>query len=441
MKRAYINKFTGLHENTKMQVPTNYYRMKNFVFFLLFLTFLLGNPFGIFSQETKVHAQGNINFFMDCDACDLDYVRQKLPFLSFVRDPKLADVHLLVSDSDTGSGGKKYFMNFIGAGTFERQNYQYEFIASQSDTEDDIRKGLLNVFKAGILPYLSQSGYLTGLNVEIEKIGKKSDQLVNDPWKHWVFRIESGGELEKEETQNEYYIRTEVRADKITEAWKTRLVASYGLNRENYWDDNEKITNKQNEKELSGDLIKSLNRRWSCGIFSEYSSSTYTNIKHSMETDIAMEYNFYDWEESNRRIFSLGYHLGIKNVTYQEETIYNKNKETLPYHNFEIRLELVQPWGNIETSIEGSQYFHDFSKNRLTLESDVSIRLTKQLSFFGEIQCVLIHDQLYLVKGEASMEDLLLKRRKLATTYEIGTEIGIRLTFGSIFNNVVNERF
>ncbi len=397
---------------------------------------------------SSVHAQeiiekkALINFFIDCEDCDLTYVRQKLPFVSLVRDPKLADVHLLVSDSQTGSGGRKYFMNFIGINNFKDKNFQFEFIANQSDTEDDVRKGLLKIFKIGMLSYMAQSDELNSLEVDVtEKDGKKADQMITDPWKKWVFRIESGGEFQKEKRQDEYSIRTELRADKITEEWKTRLIASYELNQENYWDDEEKITNKQNEKQASGNLIKSLSQRWSAGVFSEYSSSTYTNINHSLKTAIALEYNFFDWSESNRRIFSIGYHLGLKNVNYHEETIYNKTKETLAYENLKIKLEMVQPWGSIETSLEGSHYFHDLLKNRLTLESDLSIRLTKQLSFFGEIQCELIHDQLYLVKGEASMEDLLLKRRKLETTYEINAELGIRLTFGSIYNNVVNERF
>lgn len=415
--------------------------MKNFVFFLLCCTIWLTKPFELFSQEPTTQTQVPINFFMDCHDCDLDFVRQKLPFVSFVRDPKLADVHLLVSDSDTGSGGKKFFLNFIGQGTFENQNFQYEYIAGQSDTEDDIRNGLLKIFKVGILPYLSQSGSLAGLDVEIkEKNEKKSDQLVVDPWKKWVLRIESGGDFEKEKSQNEYSVRTEVRADKITEAWKTRIVASYEVNRENYWDDDIKITNRQNEKVLSGIYTISLTNRWSAGITGEYSSSTYLNIDHSLKADAALEYNFFNWGESNRRIFAISYHLGIRNFLYHEETIYSKMRETLPLESITIKLELVQPWGSIETSLQGSHYFVDISKNRLTLESDLSVRITKQLSFFGEIQSQLIHDQLYLTKGESSMEDLLLKRRKLATTYEINGELGIRFTFGSIFNNVVNER-
>jgi hypothetical protein len=53
----------------------------------------------------------------------------------------------------------------------------------------------------------------------------------------------------------------------------------------------------------------------------------------------------------------------------------------------------------------------------------------------------MIHDQLYLPKGDASHDDILLKRRQMATNYQINGRLGFKFTFGSIYNNVVNERF
>jgi len=414
--------------------------MKYIVRLVVIFTLFHANPYPVFSQEeikTSVP-----KFFIDCEDCDFTFVRQELPFISFVRDPKLADVHLLVSHSNTGSGGTKYFLNFIGLEKFVRQDYQFEFIANQSATEDDIRKGLLNFIKAGILSYYSKSGFLTDLEIEIKQKSEKSaTPLLDDPWKKWVFQIESGGEFQKEESQNEYSLRTEIRSDKITDAWKTRMEASYEIRRENFFDDGERITNKQDEKQIQANFIKSLNSRWSFGTFAEYSSNTYLNISNSFSFDVAAEYNFYPWAESNRRVLSVAYAAGAKSFNYKEETIYGKIDESLAFEAARIRLELVQPWGTVETSLEGRHFFNDLSKYRLTLDSEFSVRLTKQLSVYSEIESEIIHDQLYLPKGDSSVEDLLLKRRKLATTYEISGEMGIRFTFGSAFNNVVNERF
>lgn len=392
----------------------------------------------------KVTSRGKtmINFFMDCDDCDLNFVRQQLPFVSFVRDPKLGDVQLLVTDSPTGSGGRKYYLDFIGLGSLKGEDFSFEYFSAPSETDDDLRNGLLEIFKVGVASYLIQSGIWENVDIQIkEKVHQKSAQLHSDPWRKWVFRLEAGGDLEKEKSQNEYTIETNGRVDKVTEQWKTRLEAGYEVNRENFWDYEEKITTSQNEKNLSGEFVKSVSSRWSLAFFSKYSSSTYMNIEHSVKGDLGIEYNIFNWDESNSRVFTIGYRLGCRTYKYHKETIYDKIKETLPHHGLQVKLEMVQPWGNIESSLEWNSFLNDLSKNRLTLDADVSVRLTKKLSFFGKIQGELIHDQLYLVKGEATVEDLLLKRRKLATTYGLDGKLGIRFTFGSIFNNVVNERF
>jgi hypothetical protein len=52
-----------------------------------------------------------------------------------------------------------------------------------------------------------------------------------------------------------------------------------------------------------------------------------------------------------------------------------------------------------------------------------------------------IRDQLYLKAGDATDEEILLRRRQLATSYRYRFSVGVTYTFGSIFNNVVNPRF
>jgi hypothetical protein len=53
----------------------------------------------------------------------------------------------------------------------------------------------------------------------------------------------------------------------------------------------------------------------------------------------------------------------------------------------------------------------------------------------------LIHDQLFLPKAGASEQEVLLRRRQLATSYSYFTFFGISYTFGSKFANIVNPRF
>jgi hypothetical protein len=394
-----------------------------------------------YSQETE-KKPGIISFYLDCEDCDFTFVRQELPFVSFVRDPNLADIHILVSQSQTGSGGHIFFMEFIGKNDFEGINNKYQIITNQNDTDDDVRNALLKAIKTGILQYYFKSGFVDNLNIDIEENeNRKADDMVIDRWNKWIFNIETGGELQKEQQQNEYSITAQASAEKITENWKTALEAQYEISRENFYDDDSLITDKQNSKEISAEFIKSLSDKWSAGLFGDYSSSTFLNTKHSYGVSAGIEYNIFPWKECNRRVFAIRYGVGFNSKYYFEETIYDKMKETLWGEALSMHLELIQEWGEVSMGLEGKHFFHDFSKNRLTLETDISVRLSKNFSVFCEMQSAAIHDQLYLPKGDDSLDDILLKRHKLATTYEINGQLGIRFTFGSMYNNVVNERF
>jgi hypothetical protein len=52
-----------------------------------------------------------------------------------------------------------------------------------------------------------------------------------------------------------------------------------------------------------------------------------------------------------------------------------------------------------------------------------------------------VNDQLYLPSEGASLEDILLNQIELSTQYQYELKFGVRYTFGSIYNSVVNTRF
>ena len=56
----------------------------------------------------------------------------------------------------------------------------------------------------------------------------------------------------------------------------------------------------------------------------------------------------------------------------------------------------------------------------------------------GEIE--LIRDQISLPKGNASIEDLLLQQKEIATDFQSQFRVGLSYTFGSVFNNIINSR-
>ena len=170
-------------------------------------------------------------------------------------------------------------------------------------------------------------------------------------------------------------------------------------------------------------------------------SSTYENIKFSLSPQPAIEFNLFPYSESTRRQLRFLYRVGFHSVRYREKTIYDKTSENLWKESLSVTLDLKEKWGSISTTLSGSHYFHDFSKNRLTLFNILNLRLFKGLSFFAFGGGSRIHDQLFLIKGEANLEEVLLRRRQLETSYDYFFSIGLSFTFGSIYTNVVNPRF
>ena len=86
-------------------------------------------------------------------------------------------------------------------------------------------------------------------------------------------------------------------------------------------------------------------------------------------------------------------------------------------------------------SMYRSNYLNDFGKNRLQANSEVSLRLFKGLSLNSYGGASRIRDQLSLPKGSASLEEVLLRRRALATGHSFYGSIGLSYTFGSIYSN------
>ncbi len=354
----------------------------------------------------------------------------------------IAQVHVLITDQQTASGGEEFTLKFLGRKDFAGENDTLIFISVFSDTDDQKRRGLKKIIEAGLMRYVARTPVIT--NIDFIYDADQDVQFIlpiSDPWNFWVFNIGLGGGFETEESRSTFNILTNFDADRVTDKWRFRSHADYGYEEENFSDEQDgNIKSTLRELEWNTFLVKSLNTNWSAGIFDNVDMTTYKNIKFGLEIGPAMEYNFFPWKESENRIFAIAYYAGLRHFQYFEETIYNRTDETHPFEALVFQIDVNQPWGLIRTGLEGSQYLHDFSKNRLEMKIDFSFRLTRGLFFSFELEGKMIHDQLYLPKGDANLEEILLKRRKLATTYEMSSGFTLSYTFGSIYNNIVNRR-
>jgi hypothetical protein len=76
----------------------------------------------------------------------------------------------------------------------------------------------------------------------------------------------------------------------------------------------------------------------------------------------------------------------------------------------------------------------------LKFDIELDFRISSGFEFVLNSKIESIHDQIYLPRGDATIDEILLKRRQLATTYDVELSMGFRFTFGSIYNNIINER-
>ncbi|MEO5948217.1 MAG: hypothetical protein ABIP79_15475, partial [Chitinophagaceae bacterium] len=86
-------------------------------------------------------------------------------------------------------------------------------------------------------------------------------------------------------------------------------------------------------------------------------------------------------------------------------------------------------------------YLHNWKFFNLQAYTELDIRITGGLSFRIYTAAELTRDQLFLPKEGATPQEVLTRRRQLASGYSFFTNFGITYRFGSKFNNFVNPRF
>jgi hypothetical protein len=384
-----------------------------------------------------------LKVFLDCYRCDDEYLRQNVTFVEYVRDRAVAEIHVLVTTQETGGGGIAWTLKFIGLGRFQGQDRSLAFNTVQTATEDDRRKEFARVFKLGLAAYAADTSIAPLLDVTYAapKEGAKPATTA-DPWNYWVFRVEGSLDMNGEQLSKFRSYRTSFNVSRTTANWKMQFNGNRNASKDTFIvDEDETIISRRDSWSVNALVVKSLGPKWSTGFRSSLSRSSFSNTDRSFNVGPAIEYDFFPYSESSRRILTLNYSAGPTSYRYNEITIYDKLQETVLKHQLDASLGLRQPWGSLNVFSSFSQQLNDPSFYRSVIFGSTDVRLFKGFSFnvFGEY--VKIQDQIGLPKGEASTEEVLLRLRQLETNYSYFVSIGVSYSFGSIFNTVVNPRF
>ncbi|OGD10125.1 MAG: hypothetical protein A2Y86_01560 [Candidatus Aminicenantes bacterium RBG_13_62_12] len=377
--------------------------------------------------------------FLDAPGCDEAALRAEVGFVDWLDSPGGEHVLVTVRKQLRESGETEYTLTFEGRREFDGERQTLTALTAASASPEETRQALARSLKLGLMRYAGKTAVADRLSVSLQD--KVKPTAVEDKWNFWVFSLNFSTYFNGERSYKTSMLNANAAASRVTPDWKLHFRLSGYVNRSSYLYDGGEIVSTSNSKYFSAMAAKSLNDHFSVGAFLEAYSSTYSNISFNLSPAPAVEYDLFPYSQCTKRQLRFLYRLNFRASRYMEETIYDKLRENLWNQSMSVTLELKEKWGTISTSLEGSNYLHDFSKNRLELSGEIVVRLFRGLrvNLYGSGS--RIRDQLSLRKGEASLEEVLLRRRQLETSYSYYFSVGLSYNFGSTQSRVVNPRF
>lgn len=393
-----------------------------------------------------------LRVYLDCPACDFDFMRTEVAYVDWMRDRADADLHILARSQVTGSGGRLHTLDFIGLRRHAGKGDTLTYSGGRDDTPDITRRGLARTVKIGLMRYIADTPIAEQIRIEIPQASADARTAVigtaqRDPWNAWVFSVGGSGIANGESSRNQTSISANLGANRTTARWKTNysLRGSYG--RQSFTYDiaggarDTTVVSITKSYSLSTLMVRSVNGHASVGMRANAGTSTFGNTELFMNLEPAFELNFFPYAESTRRQLVLRYGVGVLSQSYREETVFYRTEETRAVHSISGSLSTRQPWGNLSFGIDGQQFLHDRSLYNTVFSGGTSVNIARGLSLSFSGNYALVRDQISLPRRNLTPEEVLLRQRQVATSYRYFTSMGFSYRFGSAVQNIVNPRF
>lgn len=395
--------------------------------------------FGQSQQDTSVISRtGALKVFMDC-RCDINYIRQEIPFINYVRDVTIAQVYILVTSQNTASGGNQYTFSFQGLSEFKGINDTLVLTTFPDETSAMIREGQVSVLKIGLMRYISHTPMRKEIDIRYTE-GLQTEEVV-DKWNNWVIDLQTSPRFNSEESYSTLNLFNSINISKVTPGIKLEIDFDHTFNKQKYKEDEDENTYIRQSEAVDILFVRSLGEHWSAGLTWGLGGSTQANYNSNHEVMPAIEYDLFPYSKATHKQLRFLYSAGYQGSNYIDTTIFNLTNEHRFKQILRIGYQVQEKWGSVNLSLSGSNYFHDFSKNSIEVDGFIRIRLFKGLSMSVNGQAAYINDRLNQRKGELTEAERLLRLKQQATSFEVGASLSINYTFGSIYNNVVNPRF
>ena len=397
-----------------------------------------------------------IRVFLDCQGrvrgCDRDFIVTDVNFVNWMRDRFDSDVQILVSGLTNGGGGTENTITFIGRRRFEGMADTLVLNTLPNDPDDRIRRELARTFKIGLMRYVAKSPIASRMQLAYAApFGQQGRQAtaanLQDKWNLWTYTTNFNAFIRAEDQQRSVNGSLALSANRATEKWKMNFSMSGNVNQQRFTISASPtrpgftVRNEQRTYNANSLIVRSLSSHLSAGLKLGAGYSDFLNQDLALRLQPAVEYNVFPWTEQTRRQLTFLYSVGPNYYDYQRTTVLNEDSETRFSQQATASYVARQSWGSSNVSLDLLNYLHDVNRYALTLSGNVDLRIGRGFSLNVGGSAARINDQIYLARAGNTEEEVLLQRQALQTGFRITTNVGIRYTFGSIYNTIVNQRF
>jgi len=421
--------------------------MKKIMFFLVVLLNLVSQTNGQMEAKPDTTNVGAVlDVYLNCVSCDIQYLKENLKFLNFSRDPKTADVHIIVTSQATGSGGEKFMMEFAGRQRFAAIHDTVTFFTNADMTQFELREVMLEKLKAGLVPFLLKTSFAKNITVFFDDFKDTYQNEGTDKWHDWVFSIDFSGSASEEKAFSSIALSSGLYASKITSDIKLELYSDYNFMQSTYrfWDNDtlmECYVSTSKEYGLSGLFVVSLGDHAGVGCLGSVKSSSYNNLDLQIRFEPAFEFSFFKYSDASRRQLRFLYSIGYEHSDYNLPTIYNKTNDRLFRQNLNVGFSMLEKFGSIDAAIHGSNYLNNFSYFNLGADFRLNIKICRGFSVNASFTVEMPRNQISLPGAELTLNEQITGQQEMQTDYRFGGGIGLSYFFGSKNNNTVNPRF
>jgi hypothetical protein len=390
-----------------------------------------------------------IKVYLECQGdtnqgCSTDFFVLELPYVTWTRDRLFADVQLLVTTIQTGSGSFRYTVTALGRGRFDGKADTTVVSTIPNEAEDGIRRKLARSFTLLLVPYVRTTSAAALLRVVYDApkgAAQASPRSVKDKWNFFVFQLETNGFMSTESRQTSGNLFNELNVRRVTEKHALRFGVFQSSRFSKFEiDDSTTVSNTIRQGTLFARGTKALSSRLSIGAISNLGYSEFSNTSLVWRAAPVIEYNIFPWSQATSQQIAISYGIGPRYFRWEERTIFGRTSEWRAQQELVIGSDLRKSWGSVNISTRYASFVPDVKKWNLSINGNANLNLVKGLQFNIGGGASLIRDQIFLSAQGQTPEEILTQQRALASNYNVFIFTGLSYSFGSIYNSVVNPR-